>query len=111
MEVVHGREVYGVGVGPETRCAHYDSAVDVIAIRFACCGEYYPCYECHESVADHEAAVWEDASARAVLCGVCGRELTVGEYLDCENTCPGCGAAFNPGCRRHYDRYFAADVR
>jgi len=109
---VHGVEVRGVDVDSETRCAHYDSEVDVIAIRFPCCETYFPCFECHEAVADHDAAVWpaDAADAEAVLCGVCGRELSVREYLDCGNECPGCGAAFNPGCRRHYDRYFAADL-
>ncbi|GAB7093775.1 CHY zinc finger protein [Halolamina litorea] len=55
---VHGHEVRGVGVGPETRCGHYDSDLDVIAIRFPCCGTFYPCYECHRAVADHEAERW-----------------------------------------------------
>lgn len=44
--------------------------------------------------------------ARAVLCGVCGHQLTVIEYLDCGSTCPACGTAFNPGCARHRHLYF-----
>ena len=42
----------------------------------------------------------------AVLCGVCGVELSVREYLACGNTCPACKAPFNPGCRNHYPFYF-----
>jgi uncharacterized CHY-type Zn-finger protein len=49
-------------------------------------------------------AAWDE---RAVLCGVCGGQLTVRDYLACENRCPACDAAFNPGCRLHYHLYFA----
>ncbi|MFW5934483.1 MAG: CHY zinc finger protein [Halolamina sp.] len=151
---VHGHTVRGVDVGPETRCRHYDSELDVIAIRFPCCGTFYPCYECHLAAADHEPERWGDESgdgapasveaegsadrtgvedegsthrtgvedqdsgertvtaddADAVLCGICGAVLTVAEYVDCDDRCPDCGAEFNPGCRRHYDRYFASDL-
>lgn len=108
MPSVHGHEVRGVDVGPETRCRHYGSDVDVIAIRFPCCGTFSPCFECHEAVADHEPRQWgaDDADTPAVLCGVCGHLLTVQAYVDCEDRCPDCGAAFNPGCRRHYHYYF-----
>lgn len=106
---VHGHTVRGVDVGPETRCRHYDSELDVIAIRFPCCGTFYPCYECHLSAADHEPQKWgpEDDDAPAVLCGICGSVLTVDEYLACDDHCPECNAEFNPGCRRHYARYFS----
>lgn len=101
-------EVRGVGVDPETRCAHYDADRDVVAIRFFCCDDYYPCFECHEAVADHDPERWpaDRFDAPAVLCGVCGTELTVQTYLDAGHACPECGAAFNPGCADHYDRYF-----
>ena len=42
----------------------------------------------------------------AVLCGVCRTELSVASYLDRADTCPACGAAFNPGCRNHHHLYF-----
>lgn len=104
----HGHEVRGVDVGPETRCAHYDTERDVIAIRFPCCGCFYPCFECHEAVSDHEAEQWgpEDADEPAVLCGVCGNVQTVAEYVEGEDRCPACTAGFNPGCRTHYHYYF-----
>lgn len=105
---VHGVAVRGRDVGPETRCAHYRGERDVIAVRFRCCDAYYPCYECHEAVADHPPEPWPRASfdEPAVLCGRCGATLTVAAYLDCGFRCPDCGAAFNPGCANHYDRYF-----
>ena len=107
---VDGTEVVGLEVDPETRCAHYHTERDVLAIAFPCCGTFYPCYECHEAVADHEAEVWP-LSARdepALLCGACGRRHAIAAYLDSPLACPDCGAAFNPGCRDHYDRYFEA---
>lgn len=108
---VGGTLVRGVGVESETRCAHYAGDRDVVAVRFACCDAYYPCFECHEAVADHPAdpipaAAFDEAG---VLCGACGAALTVREYLDCGFSCPDCGAAFNPGCAAHYDRYFETE--
>ena len=105
------RLVVGVDVDAETRCGHYHSDQDVIALRFACCETYYPCFRCHESCTDHDAERWppDRFDEPAVLCGVCGTELGVQEYLDCDHRCPDCGAAFNSGCRRHADRYFVVD--
>ena len=105
------RPVVGVDVDAETRCAHYHTDRDVIAIRFPCCETFYPCFRCHEACVDHDAERWprDWFDEPAVLCGVCGFELTVRGYLDGDYQCPDCGAAFNPGCRRHADRYFAVD--
>jgi uncharacterized CHY-type Zn-finger protein len=99
----------GFQVDPETRCAHYDGPRDVIAIRFACCEVYYPCFRCHRAVASHETRRWppERRAAPTVLCGVCGDTMTAGAYRRADHTCPTCGAAFNPGCAAHWDRYFA----
>ena len=127
----------GVAVDPETRCAHWDDPVDVVALRFGCCEAYYPCDACHDAAADHAAEPWPRGrfDEPAVLCGVCGATLTAREYLngdeearrapeseghdpsgdraspDChraksDDACPRCDAAFNPGCRKHRDRYF-----
>jgi uncharacterized CHY-type Zn-finger protein len=101
----------GVDVDAETRCAHYDTELDVVALRFPCCDSYYPCFRCHEAVTDHEPVrvPLEQFDEPAVLCGVCGSTLSVRAYLDCDDRCPECGASFNPGCRRHRDRYFAVE--
>ncbi|GMA49657.1 hypothetical protein GCM10025857_10140 [Alicyclobacillus contaminans] len=108
---IHGVDVAGRLVDGETRCVHYHTDRDIIAIKFACCGTYYPCYECHAETADHEAMPWpkERFDERAVLCGHCGRELSVREYLACGYRCPACDAAFNPGCKRHYPLYFGIE--
>jgi uncharacterized CHY-type Zn-finger protein len=99
----------GVQVDPETRCAHYDGPRDVIALRFACCEVYYPCFQCHRAAADHESVRWprERRADPAVLCGACGTTMTAPDYRAAGHACPHCGAAFNPGCAAHWDRYFA----
>jgi uncharacterized CHY-type Zn-finger protein len=101
--------VFGVGVEDDTRCAHYHSALDVIAIKLRCCGEYYACIECHDALAGHAPAQWanEEFGTRAILCGGCGTELTIDEYLGCGNRCAACGAHFNPRCSLHHHFYFA----
>jgi uncharacterized CHY-type Zn-finger protein len=93
----------------QTRCIHYHSEKDVIAIRFKCCGVYYPCYECHTALAGHEAKPWPktDHNQLAILCGVCKNQLTIEQYLNCGYQCPYCGTSFNPNCSKHYYLYFA----
>lgn len=94
----------------QTRCAHWHSPLDVIAIKMACCRTYYACKDCHDALAGHALEAWprEQWSAQAILCGVCRRELTIAQYLGCHSTCPHCAAAFNPGCRNHWHFYFGA---
>ena len=100
--------VLGVDVDEQTRCAHYHSATDIIAIKMACCKEYYACIECHAELSGHPATPWpvDKTRALAVLCGACRTELSIEAYLGCHHTCPVCGAAFNPGCSRHQHLYF-----
>ena len=40
-------KVYGSLIDTETRCRHYFTEEDIIAIKFKCCNKYYPCYKCH----------------------------------------------------------------
>lgn len=53
-----GPEVRGANVDPQTRCAHFNQPVDIIAIKMKCCGVYYACKDCHAALADHEIKVW-----------------------------------------------------
>lgn len=103
--------VHGEGLDPQTRCDHWRSPLDVIAIRFPCCGKYYACYECHAALEAHEPRTWPRNAfqTKAVLCGVCRTELTIDAYLASGNECPSCGAGFNSGCANHYHLYFSLD--
>ena len=100
--------VKGIDLDENTRCSHYHSPLDVIAIKMRCCGEYYACIDCHAELTRHAPTVWprQEWNQRAVLCGVCSSEMSVSQYLSSANRCPQCGAAFNPGCRNHYHLYF-----
>jgi uncharacterized CHY-type Zn-finger protein len=103
--------VFGVGLDRNTRCAHYRSALDIIAIKVCCCGKFYACKDCHDALANHPLIPWarEQFGERAVLCGECGTVLTIGEYLACESRCPKCHAGFNPRCNVHHNFYFSRD--
>ena len=103
--VIHGLDVDGQG-----RCRHWHSPLDIVANRFACCGEYYACYQCHDALAGHPRIPWSDPDSPAVMCGICRHQMTEAEYgramESTEPRCPSCGARFNPGCRLHHDIYF-----
>ncbi|KIL52076.1 CHY zinc finger protein [Jeotgalibacillus soli] len=103
-----GIEVYGPVIDDETRCTHYHSVKDIIAIKFYCCKNYFPCVECHKEDGCGKYAVWpmKEFHEKAILCGSCGSELSIDEYLNCQSTCPQCEAAFNPGCSLHKHFYF-----
>lgn len=107
---IHGEDVYGIDVDPQTGCGHWHGKTDIIAIKFKCCGRWYPCFDCHEAVAGHKLQVWprNEFSANAILCGLCGHQLSVTDYLACDSSCPNCGADFNLGCAKHYHLYFEA---
>jgi len=100
--VVHGRTVDG-----ETRCVHYGTALDVVAIRFRCCDRYYPCFSCHAEAETHPVLRWPARTWRenAILCGVCRTELSIDTYR-AATACPVCDAGFNPGCATHFPLYF-----
>ncbi|MGD0730870.1 MAG: CHY zinc finger protein [Terracidiphilus sp.] len=104
--------VLGIDLDTQTRCVHYHSALDIIAIKMNCCGAYFACKECHNALADHVIEVWprSEWDQPAVLCGVCGAELSIRQYLGCVNTCPSCRSQFNPGCQNHYHYYFESEA-
>lgn len=100
--------VYGKLVDNNTRCEHYHSPHDIIAIKFKCCDKYYPCYQCHEETTDHATKTWskDEWDIKGILCGVCKNELTINEYMRSGNECPRCKTLFNPNCNKHYHLYF-----
>lgn len=103
--------VYGAVVDAQTRCIHYCTELDVIAIEFACCRAFYPCHLCHAEHAGHPAQQWplDQRHQEAILCGVCSTRLRIDDYL-ATDTCPSCTAAFNPRCALHAHLYFTLDT-
>ncbi|NYD68345.1 CHY zinc finger protein [Agromyces atrinae] len=104
--------VLGRTVDDETRCAHYATPLDVVAIKFVCCDTYYPCFECHDESAGHAVIVRprDRRDEPGILCGACGSELSTDVYqraLADDAACPRCGAGWNPACSLHAHLYFA----
>ena len=102
--------VHGQGVDDQTRCSHYASAVDVIAIRMHCCRTYYACRQCHDEAVTHAATLWPSTqweTEDVILCGVCSQQFSIRAYLQCGHQCPHCAHPFNPRCALHYSLYFA----
>jgi uncharacterized CHY-type Zn-finger protein len=54
-------EVRGIDLDPQTRCTHYRTVLDIIAIKMKCCGVYHAYKECHEALSDHPIEVWPQA--------------------------------------------------
>ena len=101
------KPVYGKLMDNETRCKHYASEKDIIAIKFYCCNTYYPCFKCHRESVDHALQKWpkEKFDTKAILCGVCRTEMTIETYMN-HNACPECGSVYNENCKLHYPIYF-----
>src|SRR5699024_10828953 len=104
---INGFHVKGA-IDSETRCTHYHTKNDRIAIKFYCCLNYFPCYKCHRELGCNQHGVWPQNlfNRQAILCGQCKGELTINEYLQNDNKCPLCEVSFNPGCSLHSHLYF-----
>ncbi|MEM7018954.1 MAG: CHY zinc finger protein [Pseudomonadota bacterium] len=113
QRTIHGQQVVGLEVDAQTRCDHWHSELDIIALKFKCCNTWYPCFDCHQALADHPPQVWPlaEREEKAVLCGACGELLSITDYLNCQSVCPNCRSQFNPGCALHYHLYFEPSPR
>ncbi len=100
--------VKGKTIDSKTRCEHYYSEKDIIAIKFKCCDTYYPCFECHQEFTNHKSQVWKknEFETLAILCGNCKQEISIQAYMQSNHQCPNCQASFNPNCSKHYHLYF-----
>ena len=99
---------HGVELDAQTRCAHWHSPLDIVAIKFRCCGRFFACHACHAEMETHPPEVWaaSEFAEHAVLCGACRCTMSIAEYLACGSRCPQCDAPFNPRCALHRDLYF-----
>lgn len=104
-------KIYGINLDPQTRCTHWNSSLDIIAIKSGCCHKYYACASCHQELEDHslQPISKKDFDQPGVFCGSCQTELTVNQYLQSNYKCPNCKLDFNPGCSNHYNLYFEED--
>ncbi|KAF2706037.1 hypothetical protein K504DRAFT_460132 [Pleomassaria siparia CBS 279.74] len=108
--------IHGIDLTPLTQCTHWNSPLDIIAIRHACCRKFYACISCHNTLeTGHNPSVWsrKDWDDKAVFCGNCKMMWSIRGYVegggggkDGKPKCGGCGAGWNPGCKNHWGLYF-----
>ncbi|ODQ67436.1 CHY zinc finger family protein [Nadsonia fulvescens var. elongata DSM 6958] len=101
-------KIHGLLVDDQSRCRHYQSTKDVIALRCGRCDRYYACFQCHNHYeVNHTFVPWPKAKIDqvCVICGVCRHEMTQDIYQGVIE-CPNCAALFNPGCSKHKHHYF-----
>lgn len=73
-------KIHGIGLDKAGRCTHYHTQLDIAALLCAKCRKYYACYSCHDELEDHSFVATTPEEAYPVLCGNCGRKLTLQEY-------------------------------
>ena len=76
-------KIHGIGLDKAGRCTHYHTQLDIAALLCAKCRKYYACYSCHDELEDHPFAPTTPEETYPVLCGNCGRKLTLQEYKTC----------------------------
>ena len=108
--------IEGVGLTrfAASRCAHWHSELDVLALQSSCCGKFYACASCHDECEDHPLQPWPadtPLDTEAQMCGVCRQRISILAYINgpdppaCPN--PQCRAPMNPGCKLHWPLYFS----
>ena len=77
--IAEGKTIGGQLIDDQTRCIHYGTATDVMAIKFSSCHRYRACHRCHEASAGHPAERWPASQhdRKALLCGMCSTELSI----------------------------------
>ena len=100
-------QINGLLVDDQSRCQHYHSTLDIVALKCSGCLKYYACYQCHDSLEEHSFRAYpcQLKQDKVLICGVCRHEMTIEEYQQAL-VCSHCHSAFNPACSKHYDIYF-----
>lgn len=47
------QEYFGIGLDSSSRCYHYHTKLDIVALKCAVCQKYYACYKCHDALEEH----------------------------------------------------------
>lgn len=74
------QEYFGIGLDSSSRCYHYHTKLDIVALKCSVCQKYYACYKCHDALEEHCFAATKSDETFPVLCGSCRQMLTLKEY-------------------------------
>ena len=79
-------QINGLLVDDQSRCQHYHSPLDIVALKCFECQKYYACYQCHDRLEAHiyRAYPCQLKQDKVLICGVCRHEMTIEEYQDVE---------------------------
>lgn len=101
-------QIYGELLDHESRCRHYHTVLDIVALKCWSCRRYYACYQCHDQFECHDFTPYPRTRKedKVVICGVCHKEMSIASYEEA-SACPRCGSAFNPACHKHKEIYFS----
>ncbi|WP_105956605.1 CHY zinc finger protein [Apilactobacillus quenuiae] len=97
-------KIYGIKVDSQSRCIHYHTKNDIVALMCQQCHKFYACYKCHDELNNHKFKPVKINQAKNILCGNCQTLLTYTQYK--LNYCPYCQHRFNPKCIIHQSIYF-----
>ncbi|MGX7775790.1 CHY zinc finger protein [Streptococcus pluranimalium] len=97
----------GIDIDENSRCRHYHTEQDIVALKCADCQPYYACYKCHDVLEDHTFKATSSDEPYPVICGACQSYLTFSAYK--RGSCPQCDAVFNPNCQLHDHIYFSKE--
>ena len=65
----------GLSEHSETRCSHWHSPRDVLALAAPCCGgDFFACAQCHDEVTGHVLQPWPSDTPLATHALLCGKE-------------------------------------
>lgn len=95
---------HGLELDSQSRCQHYHSALDIVSLKCKACQRYYACFQCHDSLEEHDFLAASIEEPYPVLCGVCLSYLSLSDYKT--GACVHCQSPFNPNCQRHEAIYF-----
>lgn len=97
-------KIYGIKIDQQSRCIHYHTKNDIVALMCRQCQKFYACYKCHDELNNHTFRPVYANQVHNILCGNCRSLLKYNQYK--LNYCPYCQHSFNPKCIIHHSIYF-----
>ncbi|WP_438835700.1 CHY zinc finger protein [Streptococcus pluranimalium] len=58
----------GIVIDDNSRCQHYHSSQNIVALKYADCHSYYACYKCHGAMESHSFKATSADEVKPVIC-------------------------------------------